>query len=644
MRFNSFILLVILLALPFSLCAQQWQVQDLSITQENKVLQIMVETLKTPFFESPIKNINYQCKSSTEIYPVHQCKQGVITATVDGKNYSYGISGWVNLSQQQWNLILVNTNKNIFIHSNSVQKDSLEITLKDIDFKELSNTLPVIMDLNGELSTIVNAQITVDFSHRLLVTTNYQLSSVNYEGLVGDYVMAEADITGTLSLAQMSEGFSVNNSSSISRGEALAQDIYVLFDDYPVTIRSQFDIDNNFEVHNIKANISSKNEVFIDLISPDDDFENITMNFLIKEIKTLHQGFLASYLEILGIEDLEVIGQARGSITLDKQSITALELNLSEVFMAIESKKINISDLNTQLHWQKDGEKLLSKFQWDELLLAGMPIQTSELELYTQGQQLWIEDKTAIPLFDGSLLINKLVLDKIFEPEISIDFSGEIKPISIALITEKMGWPSMNGTLSGLIPGMKKVGHSITFDGVLDIDVFDGQMQVENLSIERLFGIAPVMAGNIVFNNLNLQQITSTYDFGEITGLINGYVKGLRITNWKADRLDAHIESVKTKGVKQTISQRAIDNISSIGGIQGALSRSFLRFFDYFRYKKIGFGCKLRNSICQMSGVDNKQDNYTLIQGRGIPSINIIGFRKFIDWEIFIDRLLNAGY
>jgi hypothetical protein len=255
-----------------------------------------------------------------------------------------------------------------------------------------------------------------------------------------------------------------------------------------------------------------------------------------------------------------------------------------------------------------------------------------------------VGEETSIPVFDGSLLINKLVLDKIFDPEISIDFSGEVKPISIALITEKMGWPIMNGTISGFIPGMKKTGHSITFDGVLDIDVFDGQMQVENLSIERLFGIAPVVAGDIVFSQLNLQQITSTYDFGEITGLIKGYVKGLRITNWKANRLDAHIESIKSKGVKQTISQRAIDNISSIGGIQGALSRSFLRFFDYFRYKKIGFGCKLRNSICQMSGVKDKNENYTLIQGSGIPSINIIGFRKFIDWEVFIDRLLNAGY
>ena len=118
----------------------------------------------------------------------------------------------------------------------------------------------------------------------------------------------------------------------------------------------------------------------------------------------------------------------------------------------------------------------------------------------------------------------------------------------------------------------------------------------------------------------------------------------MRITNWKADRLNAYIESVKTKGVKQSISQRAIDNISSIGGIQGALSRSFLRFFDAFRYKRLGIGCKLRNSICEMKGLDTTSEKYQIVSGKGLPSINIFGYSKFIDWQVLLDRLFNANY
>jgi len=45
-----------------------------------------------------------------------------------------------------------------------------------------------------------------------------------------------------------------------------------------------------------------------------------------------------------------------------------------------------------------------------------------------------------------------------------------------------------------------------------------------------------------------------------------------------------------------------------------------------------------------MRGIDDSKTNYQLVQGKGMPSINIIGYRRFIDWEIFLDRLLNAGY
>jgi hypothetical protein len=242
------------------------------------------------------------------------------------------------------------------------------------------------------------------------------------------------------------------------------------------------------------------------------------------------------------------------------------------------------------------------------------------------------------------VLISHLHHKNIFDSFIEIDFNGEVLPISLELITKKLDWPVMSGKISGLIPGLKKVGNRIDFLGELELNVFDGNMKISNLSTERLFGVAPVIAGNINFNELNLEQITNTYDFGEITGLVNGYVNDLRITNWKADRLESYIETIKNKKVKQTISQRALDNISSIGGVQGAISNSFLKFFDSFKFSKLAIGCKLRNSVCEMSGIGSAKDGYFLVKGKGIPRINIVGYRKFIDWEVFLDRLFNANF
>ncbi len=141
-----------------------------------------------------------------------------------------------------------------------------------------------------------------------------------------------------------------------------------------------------------------------------------------------------------------------------------------------------------------------------------------------------------------------------------------------------------------------------------------------------------------------MSLLTETFGFGLITGKLSGVINDLRITNWKTDRLDAEVYTVKTKGIKQIISQRAIENISSLGGIKGAISKTFLRFFDDFRYKKIKLSCKLNNSVCEIGGLKNQNNQFVIVEGGGIPKINIVGFVRAINWEEFVSRLLNANY
>ncbi|NOQ79559.1 MAG: C4-dicarboxylate ABC transporter, partial [Gammaproteobacteria bacterium] len=87
------------------------------------------------------------------------------------------------------------------------------------------------------------------------------------------------------------------------------------------------------------------------------------------------------------------------------------------------------------------------------------------------------------------------------------------------------------------------------------------------------------------------------------------------------------------------ISQRAIDNLSSLGGASGLLSRSFLSFFETFRYDKIGLSCKLKNNTCHMSGVEAKGDSYYIVKGGGIPRIDVMGFQKLVNWQVLTSRL-----
>jgi hypothetical protein len=625
--------------------ASEWQFEELSLSQEDDLFKIFAQSISTPFFDGPISHLNYSCTSSVQIYPSHTCKNGLVSFTYETIEYQFIFSGGFDFANNLWDVSLTNVTRTISIHSDSDNKDKLNIDIMQLPISDAAVLFKQYIAINPDTTSgTISAKLVINTENQLSLDVDYNLSEFSWESDDGQYVFADSELKGDIQLLQQPAGMELLVNTTVAKGEGLFTDIYVLFDEYSITVKTDVSIDNSMQLSEVNFIVSASDDVFFNINIPkwQQDFQQISFN--IGDLSLFHKGFIASYLEIMGIDDVDVLGQLTGQMSVRNGEIIAVNADIKEFYLEIESIKTEVEDLNASIKWQQRGEWQTSRLDWQSLLLAGMPINQSQLIFSSLAQQLRLQPGSSIPVFDGSVLINKLELTDLFKPQIAINFDGEVLPISLDLITEKMGWPIMSGSISGKIPGMKKVGHSITFDGSLDIKVFDGQMHIDKLSMERLFGIAPVIAADIDFSELNLQQITSTFDFGEITGLIDGYVQGLRITNWKADRLDAHIQSRRVKGIKQTISQRAIDNISSIGGIQGALSRSFLRFFEYFKYKRIGIGCKLRNSICEMSGIEQGKNSYHIIEGKGIPSINIIGIRKFIDWEVFLDRLLNAGY
>jgi len=65
-----------------------------------------------------------------------------------------------------------------------------------------------------------------------------------------------------------------------------------------------------------------------------------------------------------------------------------------------------------------------------------------------------------------------------------------------------------------------------------------------------------------------------------------------------------------------------------------------LKIFENFSYKRIGWGCRLENGICEMRGAEPFGDGgYYIVKGGGLPRINIIGYNQQVDWRILLNRL-----
>jgi hypothetical protein len=216
--------------------------------------------------------------------------------------------------------------------------------------------------------------------------------------------------------------------------------------------------------------------------------------------------------------------------------------------------------------------------------------------------------------------------------------------LDLAQLSAALDWPAFSGQLSGQLPGVRYADQVLAFDGGLSVEAFDGRIDVTEMSLERPFGVAPTMSADIAFDDLDLAPLTGAFGFGEITGRLDGHVRGLRLVDWSPVAFDADLHTDPDAKGPRRISQRAVDDLSRVGGagIAGGLQAQVLKVFDTFGYRRIGLRCRLANNVCRMGGVDSSGDGYTIVEGSGLPRITVIGHQRQVDWPVLLARLKAA--
>jgi hypothetical protein len=134
--------------------------------------------------------------------------------------------------------------------------------------------------------------------------------------------------------------------------------------------------------------------------------------------------------------------------------------------------------------------------------------------------------------------------------------------------------------------------------------------------------------------------------FGSITGRLDGHINALRLVDWAPVAFDAWLETDQAWTGKRRISQRAVSDISSVGGgggLSSGLQAQALKLFKDFGYSRIGIGCKLRDNVCTMDGIGSAGDGYIIVAGAGLPRIQVVGFRRKVDWPTLVSRLKAAS-
>lgn len=450
-----------------------------------------------------------------------------------------------------------------------------------------------------------------------------------------------------------------------SQGQAFAQPIFVDLGAHAISLSAQGKlVDGNFLTfdrfvldHTDVAQASGRGRLQLDQEQPVRDLE--------LELTALKfPGAYASYLQPLLIDtsfrSLQTAGSLAGTMSIANGEPKRIDLRLDDVSVDDGVGNLHLAALSGHWHWSDEPSSAdddddappartmqvtPSKLKWQGGSLLGLALGPTELNFSTEGRQFRLLQPTRIALLDGSLDLETFRVRNAGLPSVAFLVDATLQPISVQQLCKAFGWPEFGGRVGGVISKLRMREGVITLGTTLRAQVFDGNVTISDLRLEQPFGQWPRFYSSIALDNLDLEPMTSAFSFGRITGRLSGAINGLQLFNWTPVAFDARLYTPAGDRSRHRISQRAVQNIGSIGGggagVTAALSGGVMRFFDDFNYDRLGISCRLQNEVCVMDGVAPASNgNYYLVKGKGLPRIDVIGSSRRVDWPRLVQQLL----
>ncbi|RKZ77525.1 MAG: hypothetical protein DRQ35_07505, partial [Gammaproteobacteria bacterium] len=468
-------------------------------------------------------------------------------------------------------------------------------------------------------------------------------SSVNISDTQGQYVTEDITTILNLDLKKEKQKWQWQSKFNIDQGQAYGEPIFIDFSATPIGLQAEgFWQQDNGILQVVEAKFKHENVMQLEgsFKGSLDQIEQLDLTIEKSELALLYQNWLQPFLVGTAVDNIELAGEVALNYH-QRADDYHFSLNLDKVFVDDESSRFGFDDISGTLAWTNYQNPMPSELSWHGGYVYDIPFGSSTIIARAESSSLELLEPWTLPILDGELQINNFKLHWPGGDLSTWSFDGLLTPISMESLSSALDWPLLHGKLSGVIPNVSYVDQNIKVDGALLVKLFEGTTIIRDLELDKPFGTLPQLYANIDLVGLNLETITQTYDFGKITGNLDGKINNLRLSNWQPVQFDASFATPEGDKSRRRISQKAVDNLSQIGGgAGGILSRSFLGFFEDFSYQRLGLSCKLDNEVCEMSGVGKAERGYYIVKGGGLPPrINVVGYTRRVDWPDLIERL-----
>lgn len=347
--------------------------------------------------------------------------------------------------------------------------------------------------------------------------------------------------------------------------------------------------------------------------------------------------WIQPWLNGLGFPAWQTSGSALFAADWRAGQLQRFYAGLEEASLADGTGYLRLNGVTAQIPWQADTATQAS-FGIASGQLGDLPLGGFSFPLQIADGTARVSKLTA-PLLDGQLVIDDLRVNRT-EAGWNGEFEGGIEGVSMPKLSRALKLPVMAGSLTARVPRIAFDNNVLALDGALSIEVFDGGLIVHHLRLVDPFGAGRRFLADVTARGLDLGMLTRTFSWGAIAGRFDADLHDLEMVGWKPVSFVARI-SDSPGDFERTISIGALRDIAALGADRSRETTAQIAIRDGFGlgYQHIAFGCALKNGVCLLDGVAREGEGVVLVEGRGIPTVRIIGYNRRIDWEALVARI-----
>jgi hypothetical protein len=265
------------------------------------------------------------------------------------------------------------------------------------------------------------------------------------------------------------------------------------------------------------------------------------------------------------------------------------------------------------------------RLRLEKIRLSGQELGPLEVPAILVPNRLHLGGSIAASLYGANLSLRRIQVDEPLSAGFRLRMAAELDGLDLSRIAGDNS--VFEGRLAGILDPVTIGRERMTAAGSLTGDLFGGRLDVRRVTVERLFSAGREIGADVTVDRIDLERFSAALGVGRITGRLSGSIMGLRVAYGQPVAFDLKMASVPAKGVRQSVSLKAVNSISlvSTGTALSGLGTSLMTtFFREFSYEKIGFECGLVNDVFTVRGSIHEDGVEYLVKRGFFAGIDVI--------------------